>query len=165
MRKRRKMSVNYASATSGTKAHEEIKKVLRSLGCDSVGIMEHHHTHEVSLAFTHRGRNVQLRVSAGGWATMWLKKNPYSHRIRRSRIEYEQDALQQGCIAINSILRDWVKGQVTAIECGLLSFEAAFLPHMLTHDGRPLHERVNEFNELLPEADPPKVVALPGRGQ
>jgi hypothetical protein len=41
-----------------------------------------------------------------------------------------------------------------------LSFEAVFLPFMLTHDGRPLIERVNE---LLPKPDEPKVVSLPPR--
>jgi hypothetical protein len=28
-------------------------------------------------------------------------------------------------------LRDWIKGQVTAIECGILKFEAVFMPYML----------------------------------
>ena len=63
-------------------------------------------------------------------------------------------------LAVNSILRDWIKGQVTAVECGILSFEAVFLPYMLTHDGRPLIERVSE---LLPEATEPKVVQIPHR--
>jgi hypothetical protein len=47
-------------------------------------------------------------------------------------------------------LRDWIKGQVTAIECGILSFEAVFMPYMLTSDGRPLHERLAE-TDLLPK--------------
>jgi hypothetical protein len=47
---------------------------------------------------------------------------------------------------------------VTAVECGILSFEAVFMPHMLTNDGRPLLERITE---LLPKPEEPKVVALP----
>jgi hypothetical protein len=35
--------------------------------------------------------------------------------------------LRQGDVAVNSILRDWIKGQVTAVECGILSFEVVFL--------------------------------------
>jgi len=54
-------------------------------------------------------------------------------------------------------LRDWIKGQVTAVECGILSFEAVFMPYMLTIDGRPLIERVTE---LLPPAEPTKIVPL-----
>ena len=34
------------------------------------------------------------------------------------------------------LLRDWVKGQVTAAECGATDFETAFLPFMLLPDGR-----------------------------
>ena len=92
---------------------------------------------------------------------MFLKKRPWSYKHRSTKQEYEQAALRQGYIAVNSILRDWIKGQVTAVECGILSFEAAFLPHMLTADGRPLLERVNE---LLPKPDEPKVVSLPVNG-
>ena len=43
----------------------------------------------------------------------------------------------------------------------MLSFEAVFMPFMLTSDGRPLLERVGE---LLPKADEPKVVSLPVHG-
>jgi hypothetical protein len=87
-----------------------------------------------------------------------LKENPYSHRCRRSLIDYRQDALRQDHVAVNSILRDWIKGQVTAIECGILSFEAVFMPYMLTSDGRPVIERVSE---LLPKPEEPKVVQIP----
>ena len=56
-----------------------------------------------------------------------------------------------------------MKGQVTAIECGILSFEAVFLPYMLTHDGRTVIERLGE-TDLLPKAtEQPKVVSLPPR--
>jgi hypothetical protein len=156
------MSVPYASATTGTKAREEITKVLRRFGCASIGFMDDFEKHEVLLAFTHRGRQVQLRASAKGWAQMWLKENPWTYRHRTPHVEHEQHALRQGHVAVNSILRDWIKGQVTAVECGILSFEAVFLPYMLTHDGRPLIERVAE---LLPQPDEPKIVALPGKAQ
>src|SRR5262245_46432899 len=150
-------STPYASATTGTKAREEISKILRRFGCESIGFMDDFEKHELLLAFTHRGRQVQLRASAKGWAQVWLKANPYSHRCRRPRVEYEQDALKQGHVAVNSILRDWIKGQVTAVECGILSFETVFMPYMLSHDGRPLIERVQE---LLPKPDEPKVVPM-----
>ena len=100
-----------------------------------------------------RGRQVHLRASAKGWAQIWLKENPWTYRHRTQRVDYEQAALKQGRVAVNSVLRDWIKGQVTAIETVHLSFEAVFMPHMLTADGRPLIERLAETN-LLP-APPP----------
>jgi hypothetical protein len=80
---------------------------------------------------------------------MYLRENPWTSRRRGTRQEHEQAALRQGHIAVNSILRDWIKGQVTAVECGILSFESVFLPYMLTADGRPLLDRIREM-ELLP---------------
>src|SRR5262249_50711891 len=124
-----------------------------------IGFMDDHAKHEVTLYFEHRGRPVRLQASAKGWAQMWLKENPLSYRARKSKYEHEQEALQQGHLAVSSILRDWIKGQVTAIETGILSFEAVFMPFMLTSDGRPLIERLKETN-LLP-APEEKVVSLP----
>ena len=154
-------SLPYASAASGANAREEIIKILRRFGCERVGFMDDFDKHEVLLAFTHRGRQIQLPASAKGWAQMYLKAEPWTTRRRGLRIDYEQAALRQGHVAVNSILRDWIKGQMTAIECGILSFEAVFMPYMLTSDGRPLIERLKD-SDLLPKADELKVVALPG---
>lgn len=146
--------VPYENATSGAKAREEITTLLRRMGCESVGFMDDFADQSVLLAFQHRGRPVHLRASAKGWAAMYLKARPYGHRTRGTRYEYEQKALRQGLIAVNSILRDWVKGQVVAVECGMMSFEAVFMPHMMTSDGRPLIERVMEAKMLPPPTSP-----------
>jgi hypothetical protein len=70
------MGVPYASAKSGLAAREEITKLLSRFGCSSVGFMDDFAEHSVLLAFSHRGRAVQLRASAKGWAQMFLKENP-----------------------------------------------------------------------------------------
>lgn len=143
------MKTPYASASSGAAARDEITKMLRRFGCESVGFMDDFEHYEVLLAFKHRGRPMQLRASAKGWAAIYLKENPWSRRRSGSKHDWEQKALRQGLIAVNSILRDWVKGQVMAVECGLLSFEAVFMPYMLTADGRTLIEKVTSL-DLLP---------------
>ena len=90
-----------------------------------------------------------MSVSAKGWAQMFLKENPWSYRRRgHNKVAWEQRALQQGHIAVNSILRDWIKGQITAVETGIMSFEAVFFAHMLTRDGRSVLE-VAAQNNLL----------------
>lgn len=139
------LTVPYASARSGHAARDEITKILQRFGCESVGFMDEFSERSVILAFTHRGQNIQLKASGMGWAQMFLKENPWNSRRRISKSEHEGKALSQGMVAINSILRDWVKGQVTAVECGMLSFEAVFMPYMLTNDGRTLYERANEI--------------------
>lgn len=155
------MSIPYAGATGGG-ARDEITKILRRFGCESVGFMDDFDKHEVLLAFTHRGRPVQLTASAKGWAQMYLKENPWTSRRRDTKQQHEQAALRQGQVAVNSILRDWIKGQITAVECGILSFEGVFMPYMLTADGRPLIERLAE-SDLLPKPSEAKIVSLPAR--
>ena len=69
------MTVPYASATSGTAARDEITKLLRRFGCESVGFMDDFEDHSVLLAFKHRGRAIQLRASARGWAALYLRES------------------------------------------------------------------------------------------
>jgi len=63
------MGTPYASATSDMNAGEDIKKILRRFGGDTVGFVDDTSKHEVLLAFTHRGRQYQIRVSAKGKAS------------------------------------------------------------------------------------------------
>jgi len=75
----------YASATSGAAARDEITRLLRRFGCESVGFMDDFERHEIILAFNHRGRQMQLRASAKGWAAMYLKENPWTSRRKGNR--------------------------------------------------------------------------------
>ncbi|MDE0229979.1 MAG: hypothetical protein OXJ62_14100 [Spirochaetaceae bacterium] len=65
---------------------------------------------------------MQLRASARGWADLYLRENPWHNRRRCSEDEWRDKALQQGMVAVNSILRDWMKGQIMAVETGLTEF-------------------------------------------
>lgn len=143
------MAVPYARATSGKQARDEVVKILKHFGCERVGFMDNFEDKSVLLAFVHRGRNVQLEASAKGWAAAYLKENPYTTQRKGTKAAYEAKALTQGMIAVNSILRDWVKGQITAVECGILEFGAVFMPYMLADDGRPLIEHAREKFPML----------------
>jgi hypothetical protein len=46
------------------------------------------------------------------------------------------------------MLDDWIKGRVTAVETGVLSFEAAFLGKIVPPDGETVLERVKQSNLL-----------------
>ena len=138
------MPLPYESATSGDKARGEISRILRRFGCESVGFMDEFSDKSLILAFKWRGRNVQLRASAQGWANTYLKEKPWNNYRRSNQHEYEEKALNQGMIAVNSILRDWVKGQVTAVETGILTFEEVFVPHMLASNGKRVMDLMME---------------------
>lgn len=143
------MTTPYENASSGVAARDEITKLLRGFGCAEIGFLDNYEEHEVLLVFKHRGRQMQLRASAKGWAALYLKEHPYNYRHKGGEQQHREKALAQGHVAINSILRDWVKGQIMAVECGMLSFNDVFLPFMLTHDGRTISERADQLG-LLP---------------
>lgn len=143
------MSLPYENSTSGEKALVEIQKILRGFGCTQFGTMIDEEKKSLMVQFKYRNRLVQVEASASGYAAAWLKAHPYTHRMRCNRVEHEQRAMAQAEISIYSILRDWIKGQVTAVECGILSFEGAFLGQILLSSGRTLLDHVQHEN-LLP---------------
>lgn len=149
------MTLPYSSATSGQRAIDDIRKIIQAFGCSKFAPMEDFATGEVTVQFEYRGRMVQVTASAKGYASALLREKPYTHRMRKSRAQYEADALKQGQIAVWLILRNWIKGQITAIETGVLSFDAAFLGQILLPDGRTIHDRVAQ-SDMLPAIEGPK---------
>lgn len=136
------MSLPYENATSGDKAYADLQKVLTVFGCDAFGMMTNTSEGFTLVQFTHRDRTIQLKASWKGYASAWLRKNPYSFRMRRTREEHSALALEKGKIAVPSLLRDWVKAQVTAIEIGMMPFEEAFMSQMLLPNGNRLIDQV-----------------------
>jgi hypothetical protein len=76
-----------------------------------------------------------------------------------NRAQHDQAALKQAQTSVCSVLRDWVKGQVTAVECGIMSFEAAFMPHMLLSTGERVIDRIHAQG-MLPAPDAGNVVEM-----
>lgn len=154
------MSLPYESATSGDKALIEIQRILAKFGCASFGTATDAERGETIVQFKWRERTVSLRASWKGYAQAWLKEHPFNSWTRGSRQDYERKALELGQRAVCSVLRDWVKGQITAVECGVIGFEAAFMPHMLLKDGRRVIDAVHAANLLPAPEDDNKVVQL-----
>lgn len=144
------MTLPYENARSGSAALAEAEKFLRKFGCSNFGVMNDWERGLVICQFTWKTRQVHLEASWRGYAELWLKENPWSHKRRSSRTDWELEAKRHGELAVPSILRDWIKGQITAVEIGLMPFEHAFLPHMIAHDGTRL---VDHAVKLL---EPPK---------
>lgn len=66
--------VPYENATSGAAARDEIVRVLRRIGCERVGFMDDFDQSELLLHFQHRGRAIELRASAKGWAALEFRE-------------------------------------------------------------------------------------------
>lgn len=140
----------YTYAKTGKAARNEITKMLAAFGCTQVGFMDDFDRDEVILQFEHRGNRIAMRLSARGWARIHLSKFPWTTRMKVGREAYEEGALAQGQIAVNSMLRDWIKGQLTAIECGMMEFDEAFLPYLLMPSGKTVAETFKDNSLLLP---------------
>lgn len=145
------MALPYASATSGRKALEQIEKILIQFGCARFASGTDYESGDVFIQFEHRGRPVMFKASAKGYAAAWLRENPWSSRKQCTKEEHNRKALSIGSVAVYSILRDAIKGQVAAIETGIWTFEEAFLSHLMLPNGQRIIEEV-ESKRLLPEA-------------
>jgi hypothetical protein len=142
------MSLPYENATSGAGALAEINKLLTKFGCQRFGTMTDVERGELVVQFSYRGRDVTATASYRGYAAAWLKEHPYTYRTKGSQVQHEAKALKQAEISVCSILRDWIKGQVMAIETGVLTFEGAFLGQILLPSGRTVLDHARE-TELL----------------
>lgn len=147
------MSLPYESATSGERALGDIQKLLRSFGCTKFGSMSDDEAREILIQFEYRGRPVSVKASIRGYAAAWLRAHPYNvSRTRATKIEHERKAMNIASVAVYSILRDWIKGQVTAIETGILTFEGAFLGALLLPSGKTVMQELNEREIIKLEA-------------
>ena len=152
MRARRsamKRLLPYETATSGQRALNEMEKVLHRFGCQSFGSQLDFERSTLVVQFKHRDRLVHIEASMKGYAAAWLRAHPWSNRVRRSRVDHEREATRVASLATYSILRDWVKGQIMAVETGILSFEGAFLGQIMLPSGETVLGHL-ERNKLLP---------------
>lgn len=139
------MALPYENVTAGDKAMGEIQKILKRFGCQSFGSMMDFEHKKLIVQFRYKDMPITVEASTAGYAAAWLKEHPYrpsSHRY--PKIKHEERAVEIAGRAVYSILRDWIKGQVTAIECGILSFEGAFLGQILLPSGKTILQHATE---------------------
>lgn len=150
------MTLPYSRAEAGPNAIREVEKILAKFGCQSFGTMTDAERGVMIVAFKWRDQQVHIEASFRGYAVAWRRENPRAK---------DAEALEVGKRAICSVLRDWIKGQVTAVECGVMSFGAVFMPHMLLKDGRRVLDAAQTAGLLPHDPGSPTVVALPKRSQ
>lgn len=138
----------YETATSGRRALAELQGIVERLGAESFGSMIDYQRNVMIVQFTHRGMTAHIEASIAGYAAAWIKAHPYRFSVRKNKTEHEREAQRVAGLATQSILRDWIKGQVTAIECGVISFEGAFLGSIMLPSGKTGLQHVLETKLL-----------------
>lgn len=142
-------TIPYELAVAGDRAINELQKTLEAFGCQSFGTMTDAERQVMIVAFKWRGVQVHLEASWKGYAGALIKKSGWR----------TEEAFKQAKIAVCSVLRDWVKGQTTAVECGVMSFETAFMPHMLLKNGQRVIDAAQAAN-ILPVPEESNVLRL-----
>lgn len=144
-------TVPYENVTSGERALTEAQDILRGFGCDSIGVMTTEAEQTIYLQFTWRERRVSMKASWGGYAAMYARmKRPRTGWKRGQQESAIARGQKIGRMAVCSMLRDWVKGQITAIECGVMTFDVAFLSHLMLPSGETVSQHVMDTAKLLP---------------
>lgn len=151
------MPLPYENTTAGEKALGEIQKVLRAFGCTSFGHMTDDADGTLLIQFVYKGKRVSVKASMKGYAVAWMKEHPLkifgTDRANGADVAkkraHEVKAYDIASVAVYSILRDWIKGQVMAVETGILSFEGAFLGQMLLANGKTVLEHVEKTGMLV----------------
>lgn len=130
------MPLPYERASSGERAMTEIQKLLQRFGCQSFGSMMDFEKSTLIVQFRYRDLNIHVEASTRGYAAAWLREHPWKQRHGgKAKADHEREALRVASLAVYSILRDWIKGQVMAIEAGIISFEGAFLGQIMLPSG------------------------------
>ena len=140
----------YSTATAGDKALLELQRALAKFGCASFGTAIDAERGVTIVSFKWRERVVQMEASWKGYATALIRGRKFSSWQQEERRKAEAKALDQARISVCSVLRDWTKAQITAVESGVMSFESAFMPHMLLRDGRRVIDAAQAANLLPP---------------
>lgn len=154
------MSLPYETSTAKDPL-SDLNRALAKFGCQTFGVMTDAERGMTIVQFKWRARQISVEASWNGYATAWLKAHPwkgYSYSRGPTREEHHARALAQAKVSVGCVLRDWIKGQITAIECGVMSFEAAFMPHILLPSGERVIDRVQA--NLLPPPSDEKVVQI-----
>ena len=146
------MNLPYSSATTGDKAMAEIQIILQKFGCNKFGSMTDWDAGTLIVQFEWNGIKVTFPASFKGYAAAYLKEKPYTTRMRCTKAEYEAKALDIGSMAVFSILRDWIKAQVVAVETGLIGFDEVFMAHVMLPNGQRMIEHVRG-SDLMPQLE------------
>jgi hypothetical protein len=134
------MALPYESSTSGERALGEINKILRGLGCNKIGSMVDDGEGTVLVQFEYRGRQCSVKASMRGYASAYLKQFEGKRSTAEQTASRKKKAIDIASVAVYSILRDWIKGQIMAIETGILSFDQAFMGQILLPSGKTVYE-------------------------
>lgn len=128
----------------------ELQRTLDKFGCSMFGTAKDTERGVTMVQFKWRNRQVSVEASWNGYAVALGKVRPCKIYGAQAKAEHHAKLLKQAQVSVECCLRDWIKGQTVAVECGVMSFEAAFMPHMLLPNGIRVIDHIQSTNLLPP---------------
>jgi len=129
-------------------AQQRIRATLQKFGVSRISFEEDFEDCELVVRFQYGDYPVAMPVDYGKLAELYLTEDPWSHRKRKSRAEWEEDKRQVAYRAASSLLEDYLKAMVTIVEMGVSTFEEVFISHFVAKNGQRLGDY---FKARLPE--------------
>jgi len=149
------MPIIYARGTNVSVANSrhEIERTLRRFGADEVVCLEWHGKAAVLFEFNRK----RIRITAD------LPDEVLTPKGRKPR--HPEQALDQATRQIWRALLVTIKGQMTAVEAGIKTFEAAFLGDILLPNGKTVAEfALPQIERAYISGEMPPLLSLPMPG-
>ncbi|MCK5604632.1 hypothetical protein KAR91_22275 [Candidatus Pacearchaeota archaeon] len=135
------MTLPYSDSKANPEAAKgRITSALRKFGVDRISFEEDYKEKVIRVAFQHKDLPVSIPLDYGALGKLYLEERPYASNCRGSKADYEAKKGEVAYRASFSILEDLIKGLVVVAECGMVSFEEAFLAFFLTPGGQTVGE-------------------------
>lgn len=135
------MSLPYSdSEANPLQAQARIRKMLLKFGVSRLRFDEDIEKGEIKVEFIYKEFPVSLPVNIHRLAERYLEDDPWTPRRRSSRSEWATKKKEVAQNAAFSLLEDFLKGLLMAVELGVFSFEEIFLSYFRDAQGRRLGE-------------------------
>ena len=135
------MALPYANSKADPlKAQMGIRKMLQKFGVDRVGFDEDFVNFTIVVYFTYNKFPVSIPINYKDLSEMYIEDDPWTHRRRCTKEEWEKDKREIAYRASFSMINDFLKGLITMIELGAFTFEEIFMSYFTDNNGVRLGE-------------------------
>jgi hypothetical protein len=138
-----------------SKSQQDIRDMLEKFGAEGFSFSESFKGDgRAAISFVYKGLPAQMQVDPTKVASLYLQKNPWNYRKKKSRTEYEKWAVQKSKPVAFRVLYHALKAMLIAVEYGVQEFEEVFLAHFVLDakgkNPRSLgHEYIPKLAELI----------------
>jgi hypothetical protein len=136
-------------------SQQHIRNMLEKFGAEGFSFSESFKGEgRAAVSFVYKGLPVQMQIDPTKVAALFLQKNPWNYRKKRTRKEYEVWAGKKAKAVAFRVLFHALKAMLIAVEYGVQEFEEVFFAHFVLDakgaNPRPLgQEYISKLSDLV----------------